>query len=535
MSLRTRLLLALVSVVAAGMIIAGAATYLLLRDSMLERVDQQLHQAVQPMAIALFSVAEGGNVPDSLNDQRGGTVLPSGTYGQLRDDSGNVLAAQIYSLTQGDQPLPVLPDPLPGATDTSGKATVFTVKSSSGESSGFRVLVQSIPQASRVIVVAIPLNETRQTLTRLLTVEALVTLCVLAALAAAAWYIVKRDLRPLEHMAITADAIAAGDLTRRVQPAEPNTEVGRLGLSLNTMLERIEEAFDERAATEEKLRRFLADASHELRTPLTSIRGYSEVFQRAKDDPENLDLAMRRIHEESKRMGVLVEELLLLARLGENRQPERVPVDLTRVVCDAVCDARATDPDRPIELKADSDLRVIGDDAQLRQVVANLVGNALRHTPAGTPVKVSLLEDAGTVVLAVSDEGPGLDPDVAAKAFEPFYRADSSRTRTTGGAGLGLAIVAAIVEAHGGRVTLQTSPGEGATFTARLPLLDETQAAAAEDETAANGEAADSDETAAIDEAAATTGEPVANGPNDDSDAAEQDTGDGAPPAGSNA
>ena len=177
-------------------------------------------------------------------------------------------------------------------------------------------------------------------------------------------------------MAVTADAIAAGDLTRRVQPAEPRTEVGRLGLSLNTMLSRIEEAFAERAATEEKLRRFLADASHELRTPLTSIRGYSEVFERAKDDPEDLELAMRRIEEESKRMGVMVEELLVLARLGEGREPERLPVDLARVVDDCVSDARAAAPARDIELVRPETADVLGDDHQLRQVVANLLSNA---------------------------------------------------------------------------------------------------------------------------------------------------------------
>jgi two-component system OmpR family sensor kinase len=272
-------------------------------------------------------------------------------------------------------------------------------------------------------------------------------------------------------MAVTADAIAAGDLTRRVQPAESRTEVGRLGLSLNTMLGRIEEAFAERAATEEKLRRFLADASHELRTPLTSIRGYSEVFDRAKDDPENLELAMRRIEEESKRMGVMVEELLVLARLGEGREPERAPVDLARVVDDTVNDARASAPAREIVLERAETVDVLGDDHQLRQVVANLLSNAMRHTPSEAQVRVLLSTRDGYATLDVADDGPGLEPDVAAKVFEPFYRADESRARQTGGAGLGLAIVAAIVEAHGGAVRLDTAPGAGATFTVTLPVL----------------------------------------------------------------
>ena len=216
--------------------------------------------------------------------------------------------------------------------------------------------MENVPGAERVLVVAIPLErDAADARPRSLVIEVVVSLVVLAALAAAAWWLIKRDLRPLETMAVTADAIAAGDLARRVQPAEPRTEVGRLGLSLNTMLGRIEEAFAERAATEEKLRRFLADASHELRTPLTSIRGYSEVFERAKDDPEDLELAMRRIEEESKRMGVMVEELLVLARLGEGREPERAPVDLARVVDDAVSDARAAAPARDIAARARGD------------------------------------------------------------------------------------------------------------------------------------------------------------------------------------
>ncbi len=337
--------------------------------------------------------------------------------------------------------------------------------------------MQSVPAVERVLIVAVPLTETTQTMGRLLGIEILVFALVLAGLGVAAWLIIKRDLRPLETMADTADVIAAGDLSQRVEPAEPRTEVGRLGLSLNAMLAQIEVAFAERAATEEKLRRFLADASHELRTPLTSIRGYAEIFERgAKDDPEDLATAMRRIEEESKRMGVMVDELLLLARLGEGREPEREPVDLARVTADAVGDARAADAGRDISLEAPDELVVTGDENQLRQVVANLLGNARKHTPPGRPVHVRLASEAGSAggpgeaVLEVADEGPGLTPEVAAKVFEPFYRADKSRARQSGGAGLGLAIVAAIVEAHGGSVALRTQPGEGATFSVRLPL-----------------------------------------------------------------
>jgi two-component system, OmpR family, sensor kinase len=468
-SLRTRLLVALLGLVAAGLLVAGAVTYGVLRDFLLERVDAQLSEARTPVGMALVRGTGEPSPPVQSNGPLGSPDLPPGTYGELRDSNGSIV--NRVSFAYGDQVLavPELPTPLPGAGAASGQPTYFTADSSG--KGRFRVLVQSVPEAGRVLVVAIPFSETQATLSKLLGVELLVFVLVLAGLGVAAWFLIKRDLRPLEAMAETADAIAAGDLTQRVEPAEPRTEVGRLGLSLNAMLAQIEEAFAERTATEEKLRRFVADASHELRTPLTSIRGYAELFERgAKDDPEDLATAMRRIEEESQRMGVMVEELLVLARLGEGREPERAAVDLARVVGDAVSDARATDVERPIGLEAPEGLEVVGDDHQLRQVVANLLSNALRHTPAGTPVHVRLGARGQEAVLTVADEGPGLAADVAARAFEPFYRADPSRTRETGGAGLGLAIVAAIVHAHGGEVALETAPGAGATFTVRLPL-----------------------------------------------------------------
>jgi len=473
-SLRTRLLLALLGLVAAGLLVAGIVTYSSLRSFLLTRVDQQLSAAIDPVIAKLASQSQfpgtqqapGGPQPN----------LPPGTYGAILNFSGAVLSKTTFSYGLSNTAVPNLPSPLPSTPADDSGNTVFTARSSSSSSTGFRVLLLRSPSQGLILEVAVPLTETSQTLNRLLGIEVFVFALVLVGLGVAAWLLIKRDLRPLEAMADTAGEIAAGDLTQRVEPAEPRTEVGRLGLSLNAMLEQIEVAFAERAATEEKLRRFLADASHELRTPLTSIRGYAEVFERgAKDDPEDLATAMRRIEEESKRMGVMVDELLLLARLGEGREPEREPVDLARVVADAVGDARAADPARDISLDAPPELVVTGDENQLRQVVANLLGNARIHTPSDCPVHVRLLGEAvdagepGAAVLEVADEGPGLTPEVAAKVFEPFYRADKSRARQSGGAGLGLAIVAAIVEAHGGSVALRTQPGEGATFSVRLP------------------------------------------------------------------
>jgi two-component system OmpR family sensor kinase len=271
-------------------------------------------------------------------------------------------------------------------------------------------------------------------------------------------------------MGDTAGAIAEGDLTRRVPQADPRTEVGQLGVALNGMLAQIERAFAERKASEDRLRRFLADASHELRTPLTSIRGYAELFRRgARDRTEDLEKSMRRIEEESSRMGILVEDLLLLARLDQSRGLQPRPVDLSALAGDAVEDARAADPDRRIELDAPEPVVASADDARMRQVAANLLSNALVHTPAGTPVTVRVDADGPDAILEVADRGPGLTPEQASRAFEPFYRSDPSRDRSTGGAGLGLSIVAAISEAHGGRVEVRPTPGGGATFKVTIP------------------------------------------------------------------
>ncbi|HYN98299.1 MAG TPA: HAMP domain-containing sensor histidine kinase, partial [Actinomycetota bacterium] len=265
--------------------------------------------------------------------------------------------------------------------------------------------------------------------------------------------------------------IAGGDLSRRVEPADSSTEIGRLGRALNQMMERIETAFEEQRASENRLRRFIADASHELRTPLTSIRGYAELFRSgAGSDPEVVAKSMRRIEDESARMGKLVEELLLLARLDQNPHVEMAPVDLSSVARDAVQDALAVEPDRPIELDAEEPVVVAGDEPRLRQVAVNLVSNALQHAPASTPVRVKVSVAGDEAILEVADEGPGLLPDQAARVFDRFFRVDEGRARSDGGAGLGLSIVSAIVKAHGGRVWLETKPAEGARFFVALRL-----------------------------------------------------------------
>jgi two-component system, OmpR family, sensor kinase len=282
---------------------------------------------------------------------------------------------------------------------------------------------------------------------------------------------VRIGLRPLDDIETTAEAIAAGDLARRIPEAPPRTEVGRLSRSLNAMLSQIEEAFDERQASEHRLRRFVADASHELRTPLTSIRGYSELYRRgANHRPEDLATVMRRIEEEASRMGILVDDLLLLARLDQGRPLARTPLDLTRIAGEAIESSEVIDNRHPLALKAEGPVTAIGDPLRVRQVLDNLLANVRTHTPPGTSAIVRVGATNGTAILEVSDVGPGLDPEQADRVFERFYRADSSRTRERGGSGLGLAIVDSITRSLGGRAAVESSPGSGTTFRVELPL-----------------------------------------------------------------
>ncbi len=291
-------------------------------------------------------------------------------------------------------------------------------------------------------------------------------------------YVVRRSLRGLEDVEHTALAIAGGDLSRRVPDRDPRTEVGRLSYALNQMLGQIENAFAQRTASEyaarrqseDRMRRFVADASHELRTPLTSIRGFAELSrQRGVAEPD----VMKRIEDEAKRMGLLVDDLLLLARLDQQRPLRMEAVDLLPVAADALHNAQAVQPERNISLKIlpDSEAPVVaGDEARLRQVLGNLISNALHHTPVDAPILVSVGTRGTDAVLEVRDSGPGLTQEQKARVFERFYRADTARTRTTGGSGLGLSIVAALVAAHGGRVTVTDTEPHGATFTVLLPL-----------------------------------------------------------------
>lgn len=457
MTLRTRLLIGLLALAAVGLTVAGALVYRQQGNYLVERVDDQLNIAARNRAL-FFDEFRSDPTPI---DNRG---VPVGTYAKLLDKSGAVVKEiRTYDL------VPMIP------VERIGAATGDPFSVSSPH---YRVLVQSVNIKSQfgredpgTLVIAIPMRDIDDSLQRLLFVEIVVALGILVALAGLTWLMIKLGLRPLEQMQVTAGAIAAGDLSKRVEVVDETTEVGKLGLAMNEMMNRIEHAFDERAASEERLRRFVGDASHELRTPLTSIRGYAELFRRgAADRPEDLAKAMRRIEEEADRMGVLVDDLLLLARLDQGRPLERNPIDLTRIARDAVDDLRTVAPDRPVDFTAPAPVLVPGDDTRLRQVFANLLQNANRHTPPGTPVHVRVVTDGDNAVIEVADEGPGMEAADAQRVFERFWRSDPARTRASGGAGLGLSIVAAIAEAHGGRASVESTPGVGATFRVALPL-----------------------------------------------------------------
>ena len=341
--------------------------------------------------------------------------------------------------------------------------------SSSSGGGDWRVLVLGADRfTGTTSIIAVPLSEVSGPLNRLILIEVLSALGLLTLLGVGSWFILRRGLRPLEQMAQSASSITAGTLGERVSPADGRSEVGQLGLALNTMLSEIEEAFRERDATEQRLRQFLADASHELRTPLTSIQGFAELFRMgAAEDKAKLAVILRRIEEESDRMKVLVEELLLLARMDEPRTPERIAVDLAVLAADACSDASATAPDRSVTLVAPEPVVIDADRDHLRQAIANLVTNALRHTPEGSPIEVGATLDGATATVWVRDHGAGLDDAALAHAFDRFWRADSARVGT--GTGLGLAIVAAIAAEHDGTVEAGNAPDGGAVFTIRLP------------------------------------------------------------------
>jgi two-component system OmpR family sensor kinase len=474
-SLRARLLIGLVVLSAVGLGVMAVVTYEEQRSFLLTRANQQVGDSRLPVAVALNLIHPQGTTARSRPPAAGGrapsTFQTSGTYGIVLGADGKV--AQSHSFTYGEPAAaaPSLPRRLPISQFGSRNIHLFTVDSASGSGLRYRAAAFSLKDG-RTLVIAVPLRDVDQTLQRLLVVELLVGAAVILALVVLGWIVIRVGLRPLERMGRVASEIAHGNLSRRVAPANDRTEVGRLGTSLNEMLGQIERAFADRTRSEESLRRFLADASHELRTPLASIRGYAELYRLgAASDPAEVGRAMSRIEAEAARMGVLVDNLLLLARLEELPETPLVEVDLAELAEHAAQDTRAAAPDREVVVDAGRPVRVLGDPEQLRQVFSNLTRNAVIHTPPHTAIEITVATEGERGLIEVRDHGPGLPPDGGDRLFERFWRTEGGRTRGRGGAGLGLAIVKAIVEAHHGEVDARTAEGGGAVFTATLPLM----------------------------------------------------------------
>lgn len=468
-SLRSQLVAIMMALMLVALAVTGSGTLTLLHSYLQGQVDDKLKVAV-----------------NSVRQQQ--------SFTQLQEQNPNIPTDySLMLLRPGQAAVPFggskewYPniDSLSPAEAKERDLEPFQVRGTDGRN--WRVVALNVVdgnQRSAVVIIGLPLAPVDSVVEHAaLVVIGVGFLTLVLAFFIATWT-VSRSFRPLARVEKTAAAIAAGDLSRRVDVENPATEVGRLGGSLNAMLSHIESAFASRMASEERMRRFAADASHELRTPLVTIRGFSELYrQGALTKEEDVATAMGRIESEAKRMGSMVEDLLLLARLDEQRPLQQKPVDLLLLANDAVVDTQASDRSRQITLAgidggAPSPAPVLGDEAKLRQVVGNLVGNALRYTPAGTPIELAVGvrtgNDGGRVsVIEVRDHGAGIPEDEAPRIFERFYRADTSRTRETGGSGLGLAIVAAIVGSHSGTVHMQQTDGGGATLVVSLPYQDE--------------------------------------------------------------
>ncbi len=471
-TLRARLVALMLLLLAVASLAIGVATAVALDRSLTRRLDDNLAN----ISRIYDRIAPNGQAPDGSQNPFGGGSSPGP---RLPPDSlfavvqgGRVTEAVATQRYTGQTPVPV--DAYPAIADAAATAD-HPESVSLGKLGYYRVVTRHGPGGT--VLVGVSESDVRTTVTLLITAEVVVALVTLGVAGIIGAVLVRRELRPLERVAVTARRVSVlpldrgeVDLAERVPDADPATEVGQVGAALNHMLDHVGASLQARQDSETQLRQFIADASHELRTPLAAIRGYAELTRRGRLSDETA-YSLGRISSQAERMTTLVEDLLLLARLDAGRPLERHDVDLTRLVLDGVSDAHATGPDHHWQLDLPEEpVTVMGDASRLTQVLANLLANARTHTPKGTDVTVKLAADGTDALLTVVDQGPGIAPELLPHVFERFARGSSSRSRANGSTGLGLAIVHAVVAAHGGRVDVASRPGQTA-FTVRLPLV----------------------------------------------------------------
>jgi len=463
--LRVGLVAATLVLVACGLLASGVAVTTILQHSLMNRVDDTLLDASRGWAQV------PRRLPTTPIDGPNPARPPSDFYVRGIDPDGHIWMAVNDRVAE-----PALP-----ADNDVGPEPVTVGSVDDGDVEWRAMTVRGL--RGELTTMAIDLSDVKSTVRSLVYAQLGIGVAVLLVLGFAGYAVVHRSLRPLAEVEQTAAAIAAGQLDRRVPERDPRTEVGRLSLALNGMLAQIQRAMalsessaEHARISEDRMRRFITDASHELRTPLTTIRGFAELYRQGA--ARDVEMLMSRIESESRRMGLLVEDLLLLARLDAQRPLERRRVDLLALATDAVHDAQSIAPQRTIRMEVfdgPGTPEVLGDEARLRQVLSNLVANALQHTPEEAGVTVRVGTNADSAVLEVCDEGPGMQPEDAQRIFERFYRADSSRARASGGTGLGLSIVDSLVYAHGGKVTVTTAPGQGCRFQVKLPRVADAE------------------------------------------------------------
>ncbi len=467
---------------ALGIVASDIAAQTAFRTFLIAQVDAQLDNVAGGSLLRLDRAGIYTERHDETNQKNDNSPLfkpfeplrevPSDISVTLLDANGTVMGTlggsqspqQIQALVSGTKP-----------SDVSKLENRPYTLDGKGTGPGYRVLARTLPSGTGSVITSVSLAGVEKSINQLRFLFLAVGFIVLIILAVGARRIIGISLKPLTSVEETAEAFARGDFTARLPEARSDTEVGRLTSALNQMLGRIEESFAARVASETRLRRFVADASHELRTPLTAIRGFAELHrQGAIQGEEKTSELIRRIERESIRMSTLVEDLLLLARLDQAREMEAEPVDLKTLLHESVASAKAAGPDHPISLSMpDNELFVLGDSHRLHQVISNLLANARTHTPVGTPISITAKQDDSGITIQVSDQGPGLSVEDQTRIFERFYRADPSRVRNGGeGSGLGLSIVDAVMKAHGGKVTVTSELGKGATFTLFFPVKE---------------------------------------------------------------